>query len=261
MNRPTTLGDLLAAAAYNACVLLMIAVLWVLAREQGAWLALAVMVLAILLSPFFVVAHELGHALAGWAVGWLVLHVNFSILEFKREFGQWIARWCRPRSGLHGFVVAVPLGHRGLWWRDLLLVVGGPLANLLLAGLFLWGAWLNQGLRVRGWPESLTFLWPAGLASALCLMGMLTNLLIFFTSLAPTGGEDGHASDGLQMLSGFLAPKERDLALGLSSLWTLGRYGTRPRDWPADVVKRWLWDADPHQAHPYANLLGYWHAL
>jgi regulator of sigma E protease len=95
----------------------------------------------ILILGFLIFVHELGHLLASWATG-------IPVARFSIGFGPIVWRWrkgqteyCLSAIPLGGYVLpaltseeeffSIPAGRRIVMW------LGGPLANFLLAGLLL----------------------------------------------------------------------------------------------------------------------------
>ncbi len=262
MTAPARLwgGELPAQLIAGGLWLLMGALLLGVLHLHGPAAFVLALALGTAQTPLFVAAHEAGHALAAWACGLHLLHVHLGFVEFVRERGRWRTSFRRPGRGLGGFVMAVPTTPHEGPWREAAVTAGGPLANFLLAGVYVGLAHLAGGPPQEGWPESLTWPHPAGVWSAVCILGVMTNVMLGLTALAPSG-DPAQRSDGTLIGWLFTSARERELAFGVGSLMTLMQYGTRPRDWPAALVRRHLWEGDLERMHPEAHYLAYLHAL
>lgn len=179
-------------------------------------IALLAMPLAFAAMLLQMLVHELGHALVGQWMGGRILRVIV---------GPW--RWERFRTGMRRRKVRALKGIGGLAQTVLpdgpqfsrafaLMLLGGPLANLLAAGL----AW---GLIPHLAP------WPLTLAAAIfAVFGLLfgvINLLPFRSG--------GFHTDGLQLLRMWTDPASLDVRRRMLRLMRASIDGLRPREYPA----------------------------
>lgn len=169
--------------------------------------------------------HELGHVAAAWLRGWrfLMLLVGPLRLVQGRSGLDWAFNRAWPTWG--GLAASVPREEAG-FRRDMTVVVlGGPLASLLLAAMAIAAS--------RG----------TGRLAAYAFLVGLPSLLIGIITLVPmrTGG---FASDGMQawqLLRGGDGPLRRARRV---RLMTHGLSGGRPRDLAPDDIARAIDESD-----------------
>lgn len=145
-----------------------------------------------------VVVHELGHLLAARRSGMTVLRMRIGRLDFRALRDGWQTTW-RPKGDKRfgGYVLAFA-DPRGAWRRQSFrFIAGGPLANLLVAGL-----------------AALPLLWiSGGVIHGIVLAFVATNALMGLANLLPVERAP-LASDGLWLLRWWrgLDPSHPDLA-------------------------------------------------
>lgn len=192
-----------------------------LQRLHGDWLppvsaGIAVVAGVLMLWPH-IVLHEAGHALAGLARGMRPIAFGVGPLRWDRGESGWRFRRSTGVAGVSGFAALLPVGERGLSRGDqALFLSGGPLANLLTAGVAFALAWLAADSR---WVASVLF----GAAASALLLGLL-NLLPFHSQ--------GWRSDGRGLLDLLRRSPDAALQQRLNQLMALTMAGVRPRDWP-----------------------------
>lgn len=147
-------------------------------------------------TPVNVLAHELGHALLAWILGCrvLVVEIGKGPRLFSLRFAKLRLDW-RRYPFLGGETVYLPVeGLSG--WRKALIAFGGPLANLLLAALFIILPALHDEAGASGWTA-------AAFGLALSNLGVaLMNLWVW--RIAPDQfGLPQRPSDGALILSAF----------------------------------------------------------
>lgn len=150
--------------------------------------------------------HELGHLLAALAMGLPFRRFTIGLLTIAREHERirvlLNTAWFRPAAY---FQSSFPEGGVPAW-RWAVVVLGGPMANLLFVPIFLLAAsWMNPGppaempsaLRV-GWR---TFAWlnPGDMATALLNIAAILSLALGLGTLVP-GTSAGVRTDGGQLL-------------------------------------------------------------
>lgn len=183
-------------------------------------IALLAMPLAFVAMLLQMVVHELGHALVGQWMGGRILRVIV---------GPW--RWERFRTGMRWRKVRALKGIGGLAQTILpdgpqfnrafaLMLLGGPLANLLAAGL----AWALIP-HLAPWPLTLA----AGIFAAFGLLFGVVNLLPFRSG--------GFHTDGLQLLRMWTDPASLDVRRRMLRLMRASIDGLRPREYPADDLR------------------------
>jgi len=78
-----------------------------------------------------VVIHEIGHLLAGWAVGFRFSSVSIGPVSLKRVYGKLKVETRKTLAGAAGLAGMHVAGVRRLHRRLLIFIAGGPAANLL----------------------------------------------------------------------------------------------------------------------------------
>jgi hypothetical protein len=194
-----------------------------------AWPDLLAMLPALLLALWVTLAlHELGHVLAGLAVGFEFRLFVVGPLMLEREAGRFRFKWNRNLNTAGGLALCLPQGQHRLAQRFSWFAAGGPLASLVWAGL-------AAGLFLAARPVLAEH--GLGLAVATFLVtSALCSPLIFLVTIIPmhVGGFD---TDGARILNLWRrSPKATlDLVLLQSSVHLMT--GTRPRDLdPAPLV-------------------------
>jgi hypothetical protein len=152
--------------------------------------------------------HELGHLLAGRAVGLPFERFTVGPLQLVREGGRWRARlntaWSQPAA----YVLLPPpqVGHGYRRWRWAAMVLGGPLANLLVGAACLAAAGhLNPcppasvSTNARAGWRGVAILYPGDLTTAWLNMAGIVSLWLGVCNLVP-GSAKGMRSDGGQLL-------------------------------------------------------------
>jgi len=175
--------------------------------------------LALPLIILFVLAfHEGGHLTGGMSRGMRFL------LFIVGPFG-----WIRGKDGVHfrwflslgtfgGLAAAMPAPDQELKPQLMRLVLGGPLASLLLAAIAFAAFWLLPG---RPGAYGLIFA---------CM-----SLAIFVVTALPMRS-GGFMSDGMQFLQLRRNPALVDRRVRLTALMAQGMAGTRPRDYDAHLL-------------------------
>ncbi len=144
-----------------------------------------VMLLFPLAALVTVAIHEGGHVLAGRAIGMTVYRVHVGPLQLLARRRGWRIRWQRQRPGDNaGSVIAVPNPYAAVRRQYLLLIAGGPLANLLTAA----------GCGLLAWRLGL-----GSTSGAFCTGAAAFNLAVGLGNLVPLQSALG-GSDGLKLL-------------------------------------------------------------
>jgi uncharacterized repeat protein (TIGR04138 family) len=140
------LRAMLALALQLALGLLLIWQALILAFHQGMGASAVLCAVGLLLYLSLMGVHELGHLVAGWAMGLPFVRLKVGLLAVERE-GERL----RVRLNTAWFKQALFVERKPVWGRDGAarwagFVLGGPLANLLLGAACLAGAaWLSPG--------------------------------------------------------------------------------------------------------------------
>ncbi|KRG48809.1 hypothetical protein ARC20_17215 [Stenotrophomonas panacihumi] len=193
--------------------------------------------LYVLLLVIGVVVHEAGHYLAARWQGMHVLQVMlFGIELHLTRRGMRIRRQPFRRRRMRGYVMAYPRSDRPIRRQVILMVLGGPLANLILATL------LGGALFVSGLPAHQEWLVAA----------MLLNLGMGFSNLLPRNTE--WKSDGAILREWWKQPADQPL-LPYDRLTTLSLEGTTNDGLPEqDLVAL-------EQGSPIEQLVALWYRL
>jgi hypothetical protein len=207
--------------------------------------------LLMLLFPPIVLAHELGHALAGTLAGWRLQSLFIGPWRFLRDGRGTRLLVHRAYFYYGGAAVVVPRE----WGSDeqirhsfRTMVAGGPLASLLVSvALF---AVLLGSSGTRGVTSGWHFL---------VFVGASMSLAIFVGTLLPIRQSSRIRNDGLQLIiarrrdrSG-LRPLDPAIRLGALVLMLTER---RPRDWTSEMLE--ILAASPLQQR---QMFEYYHAL
>jgi hypothetical protein len=185
---------------------------------QLALLALsaAVTLLALIVA---VVVHEVGHIVAGYAVGLRVARVQLGPLEI-RDYG-------RPRvrlvPSLQAGVVLLPLDRAAalgpLRWSLIVSTAAGPLLGLVFGAVL---------IALAGGPRLAD---PFAVVQAMGQMSMILGAL----NLLPLRSGD-QLADGRRMFSLLLRGRESGHILAATLMFGEALSGRRPREWDPDLL-------------------------
>lgn len=187
-----------------------------------SWPALAGLFASLMLGVWLhVVLHEAGHALAGLAAGMRPVALGVGRWRFERSAsGAWQRRRADAIAGVGGFAIMLPRDGRGRGRRaQAIYLLGGPLANLLTA--------LAAGLLATRLSSPLAVAALSGIGVGALLVG-LVNLVPFRTH--------GWSSDGMSLWQLLRGAGDALLGQRLQAAAGLSLSGTRPRDWPPDLL-------------------------
>lgn len=194
-------------------------------------------------------AHELGHVLGGWAVGFRFLLLIVGPLKVTRT-AHGLAWGLNTNLALMGGLAGcmptaahAQLPLTALNRRLMVLVAGGPAASWLLAGLAGWLASLSTG--------------EAGL-----LLGLLAAMSagIGMVTLIP-GTTSGFSTDGGQLLALWRNDPGAAIRAAVLVLQTAALSGTRPRDLDPVWLERAVAQPAPALLNVAARLIAYSAAL
>jgi len=180
----------------------------------------APLVLLLLLPTMLLVifVHELGHLAGGLSRGMRFLLLVVGPFQWTRSTMGVSFNWNLKPALMGGLAAAIPDRQRPLRPQLLRLVVGGPLASLLLGA---------GSITLAGQ--------PVGLLTPVLLMAGLLSLVIFLATAIPfrAGGMQSDGWQLIELLRGGKSVIERQLILELvgSSL-----AGQRPRDWDQETI-------------------------
>lgn len=158
-----------------------------------------------------IIVHELGHAVFGVLAGFRLLSLQVGSLQFSPPFRlRWQTKLLLP--GYSGMAVLLPNRTQGLRLRGIVMVLGGPLANLASAALFL--------LPQIGW--------FGGLFAALSMLLGVGNLVPFRKRAV--------ASDGLRILMLLRNGAQGERWLAILQLVADLHSGTDPENLRSDFL-------------------------
>lgn len=193
----------------------MLAVLAALDGPSGAEAML--MLLALFPAVWLhLIVHEAGHALAGWAGGQHVAAIGLGPWRFERGADGWRASKGANVQGIGGFALVLPTRETLTMAERSAYLLGGPLANLLLAGAL---AAAVPGFGIEGHAAALLNL----VAVVGAVIGAV-NLVPFLSG--------GWSSDGRQLLALWCRWPESRIVESMSRWTALAMLGVRPREWP-----------------------------
>jgi len=162
--------------------------------------------------------HEVGHLLGGFSRGMRFLLLIVGPFQWTRSPGGIRFKWVFNLGTMGGIAAATPDPAAPLAPQLQRLIVGGPLASLLLAALGLVMAMIFEGR-----------------AGAYGVIIGATSFLIFLVTAAPLRA-GRFMSDGMQLLElrrGGAAVTDRQV---LVRLMGMSYAGIRPRDWQPQLV-------------------------
>lgn len=212
-------------AEWVAALLGLIAVIAIAgASSRAEGLGAGLLFIGLLAGTFAaIVAHEFGHALAAWAVGWRVWIVSALPVCVRLGFAPRLSAELRRDVG--GYVLASPRADaQDTRWRGLIVTAGGPLASFAVGAAPI--LWLMR--------------FPAGYWEAPQNAGLLGSALAFsFYSLSaglwsawPVRMSDGRPNDGGMILAELVTPRGTPQERALSWAWALFEHGIEPSAWP-----------------------------
>lgn len=197
-------------------------------------------------------AHEFGHLLGGWLMGFRFMLFVVGPLKIVRESEHIRLRLNKDLSLYGGVASAMPTDDRDLPRRMAVMIAGGPLTSLLLSLLSLGLAvWFNNAIPAAS---------PWSTLTAFAFIFSLLNFAIFIATIIP-GKTSGFDTDGAQLLDvlrGGHRAERRWLIVALSAAST---DGVRPRAWSTSQIEGLLALRAGQQEDVLANYFGYYHCL
>lgn len=208
----------------------------------GPWDLLLVPVLLLLV----IGVHELGHLAGGLSRGMRFVLLIVGPLRWTRSSRGIEFDWFWSPATFGGLAAAIPDPARPMPPQFARLIIGGPLASLVLAAAALALARVSEGR-------------PAAYA---LLVAALSAAIFLATAIPSRGGRGSFMSDGAQLLElrrGGAAVARR---LDLTALMAQSLSGTRPRDLDRATVARLSGDDGGNPMLRVAgHLYAYGHAL
>lgn len=188
---------------------------------QASTLLLGVVAMIVALA-----VHELGHLIAGLAVGFqFSVFVIGPVLVERSPTGSIRVGWNRVPALFGGVAGTVPTRPEGLRSRFAMVIAGGPCASALLAvGAAIALQWLSL-------PQGM-------LRTELSWLRLLSSAIFLGTAIPLPNGP--FVSDGLRFLRMVRGGPKGDRDLSLLTLMALQRAGVRPRVWDRSLLERAL---------------------
>ncbi len=200
-------------------------------QSFSAWEALALCFALPVILWLQILMHEAGHAVAGYLSGQRLLAFGVGPLRLERQGDGWVLRWSRSINAIAGFVLMLPRSDSPGRSSSTIYLLGGPLANLLVAALSM--PWAVAEMQVG---SALELALPSIVAGTGLLIGVI-NLVPFMVG--------GWSTDGRQVLRLWQGSDEARAMMFLRQLGALSATGTRPRDWPMSSLKSLRLEALP----------------
>jgi hypothetical protein len=214
-------------------------------------------ILGLLVLPFlwFVAAgfHELGHVIGGWIGGGsFLLWIAGPFMVRRTPVGIRPA-WNRSVNLTGGLAVCMPLDSaRVTPWRQAVMILGGPIASLLLAtGAFLLVIWLRAGTA----PASTVL---AIAQNVIVFIGVMSFLAFLITAAPSAVG--GFKSDGKRAFELLRGDHRSEQEAAMMVLTSASLAGVRPADYDRALVAKTLSLGDGSLFDLYGHLTVYYHA-
>lgn len=197
--------------------------------------------------------HELGHLIGGWLMGGRFLLWVAGPFMVRRTPGGIRVAWNRSVNIAGGMGACLPLEPgRMTPRRAAVMILGGPLASLVLAVGMLWVA---VGLSAGGGPVSAV----RALTQHVVVLTAGMSLLIFLVTAIP-GTAGGFKSDGKRVFDLMRGGPASRQEAALLLLTTAGLAGIRPADYDPALVAQAVAVGDGSLFDLYGHIVVYYHA-
>ncbi len=225
----TSLGTRHAVTALS--VLAQIAMLffwtrWSLTQHLPSYRGLGWIVLVTIASILTTLVHECGHAVLAWCFEMGLLSFRAGPFHAVKREGKWKFKF--NLAGLitpGGSVGAVPTHPAQPRWEEIVMIVAGPCANLLVGTAAVWAVVHD---RWASYPQTWEL---AAYTGAFCLIAAVLNLIPFLS-------EDGGYSDGARILQIVTRSPLDDFHRALASVASTGITSRRYRDLDIAQIER-----------------------
>ncbi|HYO50072.1 MAG TPA: site-2 protease family protein [Chloroflexia bacterium] len=168
--------------------------------------------------------HEGGHLLVSRLMGFRIMRYIVGPLMIKAEGGRVKVRVNESWEQYPGSILAVPKSKRNLRWRDLVVLVAGPVASLALC-VTSW--WLIVKLAWQVEPAVLAYL----------RLQMIYSLFSTLMNGAPIRSL-GKMSDGARIRMLLAGGPGAERWCALKALAGESKSGKRPREWDAECIRQ-----------------------
>ena len=203
--------------------------------STGEWVA-------VLAGAFFlaILCHECGHLIAGWLVRFEIISFAIGPFGVQRKPEGWKFIFNKQLNTALGFVGVQPRSYERIHRRLSIFIIGGPLGNLVAAGV------CGLLLMVAQDPLSIHFYLVMVNLSLLC---GLANCIPY----------KNHSiqSDGARLLMLYQLPQEAERWIAVIALNGALQRGERPRDWDTDAITRAIASPDHSVDHYVGMLMAY----
>jgi len=197
--------------------------------------------------------HELGHLAGGWAGGGRFLLWVVGPLMMKRTPGGVRFGWNWNVNVAGGMAACLPLEPARMTPRRVaVMILGGPMASLLLAVAALWIA-----VGMGSGDEPVSAAWALAQNVVVCTAGL--SLLIFLVTAVPSA-VGGFKSDGKRILDLLRGGPRADQEAALLMLTSASLAGIRPADFDPSLVARVVALGDGSLFDLYGRFTVYLHA-
>lgn len=177
-------------------------------------------VFVFLFTPICLVVYELGHAFAAAILGWRVHLIVVSRVGYRPKVRKSSYGNEAFGAGRRNWVLATPAPGQD-WERGWpFVVLGGPLANLLVSGLWYEIARNIPDTRWSGFWGGLTFV----------------SFILGIANLLPFWGPMERKSDGAQLLNIAIGRPVDALTRCFARIFGLWFDGVRPKDWDPQLI-------------------------
>ncbi|MFL5733870.1 MAG: hypothetical protein ACJ78Q_11785 [Chloroflexia bacterium] len=237
------------ATGVNQAVLygdLALAMGWQAAQGVAVHAAKALLSTLLVWVPFLlleVVAHEMGHLLAGKLVGFRFVFCTIGPFKFTSTGRGLALGYNENWMTVAGSAASIPEHPRHARQRELARIAGGPIASLLLGGMALALAASTGGLPHR-----------------LCELAAITSLFSFGANMLPFKS-GGSLSDGARIKMLLSSKGAGDRYCAIVALVGASKRGQRPRDWNHEWSTRATGLADGSLDDIAGNHLAYYAAV
>ena len=163
--------------------------------------------------------HEAGHFVAARLGGMVIISARIGPLELLALLTGWKARLCRPRirPDAGGYILAIPDFSRSLRRQEIPFVLGGPMANLVIAMLAGAAAWSSVD-------PYATLCWAFG----------VMNFTVGVANLLPIAT---NRSDGYLLLVWLIQDRKEDPSLAPVKLLWLSISGVTAENLPQQELE------------------------
>jgi hypothetical protein len=167
-----------------------------------------------------IAAHEMGHVLAGRLVGFRFMFCTIGPLKVTSTGRGLVLAYNENWMKVAGSAASVPTDPRNARQRELVRVMGGPMASLLV-----------------GCAAVALAATTSGMAHRLCELAAITSLFSFGANMLPFKS-GGALSDGARIKMLLRSRQSADRYCAIVALVGASKRGQRPRDWDPEWVAR-----------------------